>query len=133
MDINIVKQARNRSEATEYAIEWQNWVVEQNLSYGEMADWNLVFEGLALKYGLKDELIANGIIGEIEEIKLTDEQIERQDFVDGQIFKMIENVLGSNIDWDINPITEIRDIVMKYYVPDEEEMEFYPYIEIKGE
>ena len=133
MDINIVKQARNRSEATEYAIEWQNWVVEQNLSYGEMADWNLVFEGLALKYGLKDELIANGIIGEIEEIKLTDEQISRQDFVDGQIFKMIENVLGSNIDWDINPITEIRDIVMKYYVPDEEEMEFYPYIEIKGE
>jgi len=133
MDINTVKQAQTAGEARDYAIEWQHWINDQELSYGEIADWHSVFEKLAKKFDLVEEFVENAIISDSE--SLTDAQIERQDFVDGQIFEMIENVLGSNIDWDINPIAEIRDIIFRYYVlnSDIDEMEFYPYIKMDEE
>jgi len=49
-------------EARQYAIYFQNWASEQDLSYSEIVQWNIVFEILADKYGLLDEFKENGII-----------------------------------------------------------------------
>lgn len=49
-------------EAREYAIEWQKWVAEQNLSYGELVEWSAIFEELADKFDLREEFIENAII-----------------------------------------------------------------------
>ena len=62
MDIEKVKSAQSRDEAYDYAIQWIHWVSEQSLSYGEMAEWNHVFEILAHRFDLVEEFIENGII-----------------------------------------------------------------------
>ena len=57
-------------------------------------------------------------------------KIERWDFVDNTIFDMLEelNPTGKKLDWDIKPISEIREVIINYF----EEMkictedEFYP-------
>ncbi len=43
--------------------------------------------------------------------EMTDEQLERQDFVDNAIFCLIRNTnpTGKPIDWDIEMIGNIRD------------------------
>lgn len=51
-----------KDEARQYAIEWQNWASEQNLSYGEIAEWQGYFGELADKFDLADEFRENGII-----------------------------------------------------------------------
>ena len=53
---------KTKEEAREYAIEWQRWSSEQNLSYGECADWNNHFEKIAKKFDLVNEFKENGII-----------------------------------------------------------------------
>jgi len=60
MDIN--KQIKTTAEATSYAIDWQNWASNQNLSYAELAEWQEVFTKLAIKFDLQDEFKENGII-----------------------------------------------------------------------
>ena len=40
----------NKADAVTQAIDWQNWASEQNLSYGELADWGDHFYKLAKKY-----------------------------------------------------------------------------------
>lgn len=52
----------NKSEAQQYAIYFQNWASEQDLSYSELVQWNIVFQILADKHGLLDEFKENGII-----------------------------------------------------------------------
>ena len=44
---------------------------------------------------------------------LTKKQIERQDFVDNQIFELIQKLLPSSkqIDWDIEAIGAVRDAI----------------------
>ena len=45
---------------------------------------------------------------------LTNEQLERQDFVDNAIFSLIQqlNPTGQAIDWDIEMIGKVRDVVV---------------------
>lgn len=49
-------------EAEQYAIDWQVWVAEQNLSYGEMSDWQSYFTTLAEQFDLVEVFQENAII-----------------------------------------------------------------------
>ncbi len=51
-----------KEEARQYAIDWQNWQSEQALSYGELAEWQDIFQALAATFDLTDEFNENGII-----------------------------------------------------------------------
>jgi len=46
--------------------------------------------------------------------EMTDEQLERQDFVDNAVFSLIQEVNPTNkpIDWDIEMIGKVRDVVI---------------------
>lgn len=64
-------------------------------------------------------------------LKLTKKQIERQDFVDNQIFKLIQEILPpqKRISWNIEVIGAIRDAIQKQIVNKKKMMskiEFYP-------
>lgn len=51
------------AEARDAAIEWQHWMSEQSLSYGELAEWSAYFENIAARFPeLRDEFQENGII-----------------------------------------------------------------------
>ena len=56
------KEIRTKGEARQEAIDWQHWVSEQNLSYGELAEYGDYFTELARKFGLMREFRENGII-----------------------------------------------------------------------
>jgi len=63
------------------------------------------------------------------------EQIERWDFIDGTIYDMIVelNPSAKEIKWDIKPISEIRDVLINYFVEELKlctEDDFYPCKEI---
>lgn len=62
MTPQAIAQAKTPGEATQAAIDWQNWQSEQSLSYGELAEWQGVFEALAEKFDLTEEFTENGII-----------------------------------------------------------------------
>jgi len=51
-----------KDEARRYAIDWQNWVSEQNLSLDELTEWQDYFKMVGEKFDLTDELKENGII-----------------------------------------------------------------------
>lgn len=51
-----------KAGARQYAIEWQQWASEQNLSLGELIEWQGVFSTIAQKFDLQEEFIENGII-----------------------------------------------------------------------
>ena len=62
--------------------------------------------------------------------KLTKQQIERQDFVDNQIFELMQKLLppSKQIEWDIEAIGEIRDAIRKQIVDKQKlmsEVKFY--------
>ena len=64
---------------------------------------------------------------------LTSRELERQDFVDGLIFDLINNLVSSSeqVDWDIEMIGDIRDRIQYWLVEHYEitnEQDFYPYI-----
>jgi len=75
----------------------------------------------------------------VEVKDLTEEQIDRQDYVDNAIYDLVcqLNVRESQIvnrrpKWDIEGISWIRAEVFRYisiYNPDHTEQEFYPYME----
>ncbi len=61
----------------------------------------------------------------------SEDQIKRQDFVDNQIYDLVNLLIPSTrgIDWDIEMIADIRDtiqhwLVDRYKIVDE--LEFYP-------
>lgn len=58
----IKQQIKTRDEAIWYAIGWQKWASEQNLSLGELAEWHAIFTELADRFGLQEEFTENGII-----------------------------------------------------------------------
>ena len=66
-------------------------------------------------------------------MSLTEQQIERQDFVDNAIFNLINELIPSNkeMEWDIELIGEVRDAILTKLVEKGlcSEQEFYPYIE----
>jgi hypothetical protein len=53
---------KTKEEARDYAIRWQYWFSEQNLSYGELLKWGIYFERLGKKFKLTDEFKENGIL-----------------------------------------------------------------------
>ncbi len=62
--------------------------------------------------------------------KLTKQQIDRQDFVDNQIFELIQKFLppSKQIGWDIEVIGAVRDAMREQLVKKQiiSEEEFYP-------
>ena len=66
-------------------------------------------------------------------MSLTEQQIERQDFVDNAIFNLINELIPSSkeMEWNIEAIGEIRDAIQSQLVTRGicTEQEFYPYIE----
>lgn len=58
----ILSQVESLEQAEQLAIDWQNWASKQNLSYSELSDWQVLFEGLAEDFNLTDEFKENGII-----------------------------------------------------------------------
>ena len=65
--------------------------------------------------------------------ELTSKELERQDFVDGMIFELINaiNPSSEQVDWDIEMIGDVRDRIqfwlIKHYAVAVEQ-DFYPYI-----
>jgi len=51
-----------RGEASQEAIEYQHWASEQNLSWGEIAEYGDYFRELGRKFNLIEEFEENGII-----------------------------------------------------------------------
>jgi hypothetical protein len=67
-------------------------------------------------------------------MELTNEQIERQDFVDNRIFELIQEINPSQteIDWDIEVIANVRETIRIWLVEElklTDEMTFYAYLE----
>lgn len=48
--------------AEQLAMDWQYWMGEQDLSWGELIEWQNLFEMLAEKFDLTDVFRENGII-----------------------------------------------------------------------
>lgn len=66
--------------------------------------------------------------------KLTAKQIERQDFVDNAIYQFIQTVnpTDNNIEWNIELIGDVRNVIRKWIVERMEisdEQKFYPYLD----
>lgn len=55
-------QPKTKEEARQYAIDWQRWASEQNLSTVELIEWRDQFQAIAEVYGLLEEFTENGII-----------------------------------------------------------------------
>jgi hypothetical protein len=49
-------------EARAYAMDWQTWMSNKNLSYGEIAEWQAIFRELAERFDLTEEFEENCII-----------------------------------------------------------------------
>ncbi len=64
--------------------------------------------------------------------QLTEKQIKRQDFVDNEIFELIQRLAPSaKIKWDIEVIAYVRDSIWEHIVNKKKlmsEAKFYPYI-----
>lgn len=52
---------KKKKKAREKAIEWQERLVEQSISYGELVIAQSVFEQLGRRFGLLTEFRENGI------------------------------------------------------------------------
>lgn len=52
----------NAEEARDFAIEWQGWASDRDLSYGELVDYADYFERLGKRFNLTDEFKENGIL-----------------------------------------------------------------------
>ena len=63
-------------------------------------------------------------------MELTDEQIERQDFVDNAIFSLLNEINPSkaDLDWDIDLIGSVRDCIQREFAERSicSSQEFYP-------
>jgi hypothetical protein len=84
--------------------------------------------------GIEEKLLRNRNNGFNVMKELTDKQIERQDFVDNAIFNLIQslNTTDEAINWDIETIGEIRDVIEEWMIERLEitdEQNFYPYLE----
>ena len=67
--------------------------------------------------------------------RLTKKQTERQDFVDNQIFELMQKLLpvSKTVEWDIEAISAIRDAIQTQVVDKKgviNEAQFYPYLKI---
>ncbi len=51
-----------RGQAEQYAKDYQNWASEQDLSWGEIAEWENEFALIAERFDLLEEFKENNII-----------------------------------------------------------------------
>lgn len=56
------KNIKTKSEAIQFAIDWQHNQSNKSLSYGEIAEYTENFRILAKKFGLTKEFKENGIL-----------------------------------------------------------------------
>jgi len=56
------RNIKTAGEARQFAIDWQHWQSEQNLSYAELFDWQAYFEKLAGQFDLLEEFKEEGIL-----------------------------------------------------------------------
>ena len=68
------------------------------------------------------------------ERELTRLEIQRQDFVDGRIFELMQEFApeGADLQWDIESIANVREAIRYELVIRRKlmtEMDFYPYID----
>jgi hypothetical protein len=65
--------------------------------------------------------------------ELSIQQIERQDFVDNSIFELLQslNFTDKKFDWDIEMISDIRDVIQCQIIKKTgcSKQRFYPYID----
>jgi len=66
--------------------------------------------------------------------ELTKSQLQRQDFVDNEIYELINRLNPSQekIEWDIEMISAARDVIGRWLTDKlavTDEMSFYPYLE----
>jgi hypothetical protein len=57
--MNLIK---TKEQARQYAIDYQNWSSNKDLSWGESLDFQNKLRSLAKKFGLVKEFKENGII-----------------------------------------------------------------------
>lgn len=62
MKIKKLEDIKTQDEARQYAVEWQSWASDQNLSYSDLLDWSLIFMDLGKNFNLTEEFKENGII-----------------------------------------------------------------------
>ena len=62
MEIKAITEIKTKEEAREEAINFQNWVSKESLSYSELIDFSGYFKTLAKKFNLEEEFKENGII-----------------------------------------------------------------------
>ena len=60
MNIKQAETIKTQEEARQFAIDWQLWSSEQNMS--ELAEWQQVLTDLALNFNLVEEFEENRII-----------------------------------------------------------------------
>lgn len=60
--MKIEKLIYSRDEARNYAIDWQEWVSKQSMTYGDMCFWYKKFIALGKTFKLTREFKENGII-----------------------------------------------------------------------
>jgi len=53
---------KTKERARQYAMDYQRWASEQNLSYGELSQYQGMFETVGKKFNLLKEFKENGII-----------------------------------------------------------------------
>jgi hypothetical protein len=68
-DVSDLKDVKTKEEARQYAIDWQQWVSEQNeigkeptLYTSDLVEWQAEFERIGKEFDLTEEFIENGII-----------------------------------------------------------------------
>jgi len=80
-----------------------------------------------------DESVCSGCYDKLKQDERA--KIERWDFVDNTIHEMLKQLnpsISHKLEWDIHPINEIREVIIKYFADELKictEDEFYPYVE----
>lgn len=62
MKLPDITSIKTRGQAQDLAIQYQDWASKHELSYGELNEFQIVFENLANEFGLYAEFKENGII-----------------------------------------------------------------------
>ena len=57
-----INEFKDKDQAREFAIDWQNWVGDQALSLQELVDWQDYLEEIGKRYGLLAEFKENTIV-----------------------------------------------------------------------
>jgi hypothetical protein len=53
---------KTKEEARQYAMDFQDWVSKEDISYGDLDYWWGVFSDLGIEFNLTEEFKENGII-----------------------------------------------------------------------